>query len=112
MDEYLLVFTDSGQDEEEQPITRGLKDRLKPATEKASAVAVKTLQENMCRFLASLDTVLKTSPKEVAGMTLEEVEIQVQVDGKGNVGIAGIFGSEISAQGGIKFILRKKLGSS
>ncbi len=104
----LFIFTDT-QPEPSGPVMRGLKETLQQATTKAQAVAVTTLQDNMCRFLNSLDAILKASPKEVGGLTLDEVEIHVQIDGKGNVGIQGIVGAESTTQAGIKFVLRKKV---
>ena len=43
-------------------------------------------------------------------MMLDEVEVQVHVDGQGNVGIAGIAAAEVTLQGGIKLVLRRKKG--
>ena len=82
---------------------------MKPDTAKVSEVAVSTLQENMRFFLSNLDTIISASPKDVGGLVLDEVEICAQIDGRGNVGISGIAGAEVSAQGGIKFVLRKKV---
>ena len=62
----------------------------------------------MSRFINGLDTIISTSPKEVGGLSLDEIEIHANIDGEGNIGIAGIGGAKIAAQGGIKFILRKK----
>jgi len=87
---------------------RGLGDAMKTATAKASEVAVSTLQENMHLFLESIG-IISTTPKDVGGLVLDEVEICAQIDIKGNVGIYGIAGAEVSAQGGIKFVLRKKV---
>ena len=88
---------------------RGLRDRIESAATTASSVAVDTLQDNVRRFLSSLDTILGGSPKEVGGLTVEEVEVHVQIDAKGNVGLSGVAGGEIAAQGGIKFVLRRKV---
>jgi hypothetical protein len=87
---------------------RGLESALKSATTKASAVTVGILQENLCHFLSGLDTILNGSPKEVGGLTLDEVEIHAQIDGKGNVGLSGVAGFELAAQSGIKLVLRKR----
>lgn len=88
---------------------RGSQSVIKNATNWFTEVTVNTLQENMCQFLSNLDQIISTSPKEVGGLTLDEVEIHVQIDGKGNIGITGIVSSELAAQGGIKFVLRKKV---
>jgi len=90
-------------------VRRGLRESIEGVASKVSDVAVSTLQENMRRFLTSLDTIMSASPKDVGGLTLDEVEIHAQIDGKGNVGISGVAGAEFAAQGGIKFVLRKKM---
>jgi hypothetical protein len=106
--DYMLIFT--GELALPSPgVRRRLDDKLKSVVAKASEVTVITLQENMRRFLSSLDTILRNSPKDVGGLTLDEIEIYAQVDGKGNIGIAGIAGAEVAVQGGIKFVLRKRI---
>lgn len=72
-------------------------------------IAVSTMQENMSRFLSGLDAIIGKSPVEIGDWKLDEVEIHTQIDGKGNIGISGILGAELAAQGGIKFVLRKKM---
>jgi hypothetical protein len=62
----------------------------------------------MRRFLRSLDSIISASPQEVGGLILDEVEIQAQIDGKGNVGLSGIASAEFATKGGLKFVLRKK----
>jgi len=104
--DHILIFTGS---ETSPDVRRGLSDALKNVASQASAVAVSTVAENLRRFLSSLDTILSTSPKEVGGLTLDEIEIHAQVDSKGNVGISALAGAEVAAQGGIKLVLRKKL---
>lgn len=107
--DYMVIFTGDEATISSPDVRRGLGKAVKIATAKASEVSVHTLLENMRRFLSSLDTIMSASPKDVGGLTLEEVEIHAQIDGKGNVGISGIAGVEFAAQGGIKFVLRKKL---
>jgi len=87
---------------------RGLGDFANASTVKASQVAVSTLQASMQGFLAQLGAILSTAPQDIGGMTLDEVQIHAQIDGEGNVGIAGIFGAKVSLEGGMKFVLRKK----
>ena len=107
--DHILIFA-GGETAVSAPDTRrGLGGAMKTATAKASEVAVSTLQENMRLFLESLDTIISASPKDVGGLVLDEVEICAQIDSKGNVGISSIAGAEVSAQGGIKFVLRKKV---
>ncbi len=105
----ILIFTSGEAAIPPQEVRRGLGEAMKSAAAKTSEVAVSTLQENMRRFLSSLDVVISASPKNVGGLVLDEVEIQAQIDSKGNVGISGIAGAEFAMQGGIKFVLRKKM---
>jgi hypothetical protein len=105
----ILVFGIGEPTAPSPEVRRGLRERIEGAAATASEVAVSTLQENMCRFLQSLDAIISASPKEVGGLTLEEVEIQAQIDGKGNVGLSGIASAEFAAKGGLKFVLRKKV---
>jgi len=107
----ILIFTTDGEDTVllDEDVCRGFDSVLKRASTKTSEVSVSTLQENMCHFLSSLDTIISSSPKEIGGLILEEMEICVQIDGKGKVGITGLVGAEAATRGGIKFVLRKKL---
>ena len=107
--DHILIFTGGEVAAPPPDVRRGLDGAMKTAAAKASEVAVSTLQENMRLFLESLDTIISASPKDVGGLVLDEVEICAQIDSKGNVGIYGIAGAEVSAQGGIKFVLRKKV---
>jgi hypothetical protein len=105
----ILIFAVGESAVPSTDVRRGLRDKMNSAAIKASEVTVSTLQDNMRRFLSSLDTILSSSPKDVGGLTLDEVEIQAEIDGKGNVGISGIAGAELAAKGGIKFVFRKKM---
>lgn len=105
-DETILVFSNTASAAETSPTRRGLPLRANELSA-ASTVAVNTLQENMRRFLGGLDSVMSASPKEVGGLALDEIEVHVQIDATGNVGIFGL-GAELAAQGGITFVLRKR----
>ena len=107
--DHILIFAVAEVVAPPPDARRGLDGAMKTATAKVSEVAVSTLQENMRIFLESLDTIISASPKDVGGLVLDEVEICAQIDSKGNVGIYGIAGAEVSAQGSIKFVLRKKV---
>jgi len=107
--DHILIFAGGEAAAPPHDTRRGLGGAMKTATTKASGVAVSTLQENMRLFLESLDTIISAAPNNVGGLALDEVEICAQIDSKGNVGIYGIAGAEVSAQGGIKFVLRKKV---
>lgn len=100
--DHILVFSGG---ETSAEVRRGLREVVETAT---AGVAVGTLQENLRRFLNQMDTVIGESPKDVGGLRLDEVEIHVQIDGKGNIGLLGMAKAEIAAQGGIKFVLRTR----
>lgn len=103
--DHILVFSGG---ETSAEVRRGLREVVETATAGAAEVAVGTLQENLRRFLNQMDTVIGESPKDVGGLRLDEVEIHVQIDGKGNIGLLGMAKAEIAAQGGIKFVLRTR----
>lgn len=107
--DFITIFAAGEQEGASPGATRGLGDIAKSAAAKVSQVAVSTLQDNFRRFFESLDVIINASPKDVGGLTIDEVEIQAQIDSKGNIGISGIAGAEIAVQGGIKFVLRKKV---
>ena len=106
--ESILIFTVDEGVIAPPEVSRGLGDVVKVAGAKASEVTVGLLQENMIRFLNSLNAILRASPNEIGGLTIDEVEVNAQIDGRGNVGISGIAGTEFAAGGGIKFVLRRK----
>jgi len=87
---------------------RGLHNVVETARERGVKTALSTIQNNMRSFLEGLDKIIMTSPHEVGGLALDEIEVHAQIDGKGNVGIAGLLGAEVVAQSGIKFVLRKQ----
>ena len=107
--DIIMIFASSEPEVQTHEVRRGVSEAVKSVAHKFSEVAVSTMKDNVRRFLKNLDIILKSSPKDVGGLTLDEVEIQVQIDGKGNVGISGIAEAELAAQGGIKFVLRKKM---
>jgi hypothetical protein len=109
-EKYIYIFTaDVPAKAPAAAFRRGLKDVVEKAKERGIKTAVSTIQGNMRAFLQGLDEIISASPTDVGGLTLEEVEVHAQIDGKGNVGISGIVGAEIAMQGGIKFVLRKKI---
>ena len=103
--ESILIFAGA---EARGKVRRGLGDVVKTASGSLSEIAVSTLQENMRRFLGSLNTILSVPPEAVGGLTLDQVEVSAQIDGKGNVGLWGVGSAELAAQGGIKLVLRRK----
>lgn len=108
----ILIFTsDTLASESKNEVTRsrGINNIIMNSSQKLAEVTVKTMQDNMCQFIKNLDTIMASSPKEVGGLTLDEIEIHANIDSKGNISIAGIISAEMAIQGGIKFILRKKI---
>ena len=81
----IIIFSDS-EEVISGSVTRGLNEVMKKAAAHPFEVAVSTLHENLRHFLNGLDAVISASPSTVGGMTLEEVEVHAQIDGKGNVG--------------------------
>ena len=107
--DFITIFADGEPEGPSPGVRRGLGDAIQGAAAKVSQVTVDTLKENFRRFFESLDTIISASPKDVGGLTLDEVEIQAQIDSKGNIGISGIAGAAFAVKGGIKFVLRKKV---
>lgn len=107
-EETILVFGVSELETLSGEVRRGLGGLIKGAASKASEVAVSTLQDNMQRFLKSVDIIMATSPEEIGGLTLDEIEIYAQIDSNGNIGLTSAISAEIALQGGIRFVLRKR----
>lgn len=105
---HILIFTEGAVGVHSPEVRRGLRESVQTASAEASEVAVSTLQENLRGFLQHMDAVIGESPEAVGGLAIDEVEIHVQIDGKGNVGLLGMAKAEIAAHGGIKFVLRKR----
>lgn len=107
--EYLYIFTaDIPVRSSAGSGRRGVHDVVEKIRGSGVKTALSTIQNNMCGFLESLDKIIAASPQDVGGLALDEIEVHAQIDGKGNVGIAGLLSAEVATQGGIKFVLRKK----
>ena len=109
---YMYIFTAGG------PVparpgrsVRGLREVAETARERGVKAAITTIQDNMRCFLEGLGKIIEASPHDIGGLALDEIEVHAQIDGKGNVGIAGLLGAEVVAQSGIKFVLRKQRGN-
>jgi hypothetical protein len=103
--ESILIFTNDAL----QASTSGEAKRGGSSVSyKMAEVTINNLQDNMRQFLNGIDNIISSAPKEIGGLTLDEIEIHANIDGKGNIGISGIIGAELAIQGGIKFVLRKK----
>ena len=61
---------------------------------------------NVNLFLTQMGNVVAKTPDEVGKLTLSEIEVSAEINGKGQVVLWGV-GGEIGASGGIKFIFRK-----
>lgn len=67
------------------------------------AVSTETLEQNMSAFLQRMGRVLmqaKQSAGELAGMTLDEIELSVEVNGEGKVSLLGT-GASLSSKGAL-----------
>ena len=102
----IMIFSAEMPLSQEAKVTRG---GIENVVNKGTEIAIEVLQDNITRFIKGLDRILESSPKTIGGLELDEIELHASIDGKGNVGLVGIGGAEISAQSGIKFVLRKKL---
>jgi hypothetical protein len=109
--ETILIFTNDIPIDVTKSETKrgGINSLITGSSQKIAEVKVEEMQKKMSQFIKNLDKIMASSPKEVGGLTLDEIEIHANIDSKGNIGIAGIFGAELAMQGGIKFILRKKI---
>ncbi|MFC2155052.1 hypothetical protein ACFLRB_00995 [Acidobacteriota bacterium] len=107
--DFITIFAGDEPETPSPAVTRGIGDSAKTAAAKVSRVAIAALQDNFRRFFESLNTIIGAAPEDVGGLTLDEVEIHAQVDSKSNIGIFGVASAEMSVQGGIKFVLRKKV---
>ncbi len=74
-----------------------------PSRPQAKAVPTATLQANMSHFLQQMGRVLteaKRSAGELAGMELEEIELAVEINGEGQVGLWGT-GTKVGSKGAL-----------
>lgn len=108
-DDTITIFSDRDEEEESSVAYRSAKEFVSNVTGKASEIAVSTVQNNFIRFMKAVDRILCSMPESVGDLSLREVEIHAEIDGKGNIGISSIAGAEIATKGGIKFILRREM---
>jgi hypothetical protein len=108
---YVYIFTAEGPlQAAPSRSVRGIRDVAETARERGVKAAIATVQANMQSFLEGLGKIIEACPRDIGGLALDEIEVHAQIDGKGNVGIAGLLGAEVAAQSGIKFVLRKQRG--
>jgi hypothetical protein len=105
----ITIFSTPAQESEPSTSYRGARELVSNVTGRASEIAVSTVQNNFVRFIKAVDRILGSMPKSVGELTLREVEIHAEIDGKGNIGISSIAGAEIATKGGIKFVLRREM---
>lgn len=70
-------------------------------------VSAQTLQQNMTEFLAVVETAFTKAEKSDAKMQLEEVELVVEINGKGQVSLLGN-GGEVGGKGAITLKFKRK----
>jgi len=103
----IFIYSAPSNDEPES-VRRGLGTALAKKAGELTEVATATLEENMHKFLKGLNNVLEKPVAGMQGFTLDTVEVSVQIDGKGNVGLWALGSAELAAHGGLKLILKKK----
>jgi hypothetical protein len=70
-------------------------------------VSAQTLQANMTEFLAVVESAFEKAEQSQAKMQLEEVELVVEVNGKGQVSLLGN-GGELGGKGAITLKFKRK----
>lgn len=76
---------------------------------KRSHLSADELKENMGEFLDVIEEALEKAEKPKSGMVLDEVELSVEVNGKGQVSLLGT-GGEAGGKGAIKLKFKRKDG--
>ncbi len=76
---------------------------------KRSRLSADDLKQNMEEFLEVIEKALEQAEKPKSGMILDEVELSVEVNGKGQVSLFGT-GGEAGGKGAIKFKFKRKDG--
>ena len=76
---------------------------------KRSRLSADDLKQNMEEFLEVIEKALEQAEQPKSGMILDEVELSVEVNGKGQVSLFGT-GGEVGGKGAIKFKFKRKDG--
>ncbi len=76
---------------------------------KRSRLSADDLKQNMGEFLDVIEEALEKAEKPKSGMVLDEVELSVEVNGKGQVSLFGT-GREAGGKGAIKLKFKQKDG--
>jgi hypothetical protein len=64
------------------------------------------LEAQLTEFLAKMDRIVQKLPKLVGQFHLDEVELSVEITGKGTVAFLGT-GGELGSTGGLRFTLKR-----
>ena len=70
-------------------------------------VSAQTLQQNMTEFLVVVESAFEKTEQSQAKMQLDEVELVVEVNGKGQVSLLGT-GGELGGKGAITLKFKRK----
>lgn len=76
---------------------------------KRSRLSANDLKQNMGEFLEVIEEALEKAEKTKLGIVLDEVELSVEVNGKGQVSLFGT-GGEAGGKGAVKFKFKRKDG--
>lgn len=83
-------------------------------------VPVESIERNMSEFLTVIEKIFIQAEKQAAkmqqtsedegkfGMQLEQIEMSIDVDGKGKVSLFGFGGAEVGGKGGIKLTFKRQ----
>jgi len=78
-----------------------------PSGRNRHQVSAQTLQQNMTEFLSVVESAFEKAEQSQAKMQLEEVELVVEVNGKGQVSLLGT-GGELGGKGAITLKFKRK----
>jgi len=76
---------------------------------KRSRLSADELKQNMGEFLEVVEEAFEKAEKPRSGMQLDEVELSVEINGKGQVSLFGT-GGEAGAKGAVKLTFKRKDG--
>ena len=76
---------------------------------KRSRLSAEDLKQNMGEFLDVVEEAFESTEKPESGMRLDEVELSVEINGKGQVSLLGT-GGEAGAKGAIKLKFKRSDG--
>jgi len=71
-------------------------------------VEVTKLQKEMRGFIQAMRQMLDEAESPNSKMQLDEVELSVEINGEGNIGLMGIGGAKAGGKGGMTFKFKRK----